>query len=128
MSKSLIILIAFLSLSQAQDKKFPVSLTDNQVYFNVLGSGNVLMSLNMIITKFDNTYAPDRNTVKIKEGILLCATDADINLNAMVVTGIKVLMSSTGLVKLYLTLSTGNEVVISASDIIQRRVLLATNN
>jgi hypothetical protein len=129
MIKSLFIFIAFLAVSSsAQGKTFPVSPNDNQVILNILGSGNVLMSVNMVTAKLDNTYSSDRNTLKIREGINLLATDANIPLNAKAVTGVKVLMSSSGLVKLYLTLSTGKELVISASEIIQRRTLLASNN
>jgi hypothetical protein len=127
MLKSLIIIVAFFSLAQAQDKKFPVSLTDNQVYFNVLGSGNVLMSVNMILAKLDNTYTPDRNTLKIKEGITLCAIDANISFKSNIITSVKVLMSSTGLVKLFLTTSTDKVMMISAYEIIQRRTILASN-
>ena len=128
MSKSLFIFITVLALSStAQDRKFPVSANDNLVYFNILGSGTVLMSVNTILAKIDNTYTPDRNMVKAREGIIFCATDANISFDANVVTGVKVLMSSSGLIKLFLTIS-NKDVVISATDIVQRRSLLATSD
>jgi hypothetical protein len=128
MSKSLFFFITLLAFAlQAQDRKFPVSANDNLVYFNILGSGTILMSVNTILAKIDNTYTADRNMTKAKEGIIFCATDANISFDANVVTGVKVLMSSSGLIKLFLTIS-NKDIVISATDIVQRRSLLATSD
>jgi hypothetical protein len=128
MLKRLFIFIALLAVtSQAQDRKFPVSANDNLVYFNILGSGTVLMSVNTILAKIDNTYTADRNMTKAKDGIIFCATDSNLSFDAPVISGVKVLMSSSGLVKLFLTLS-DKDVVITASDIIQRRSQLVSIN
>lgn len=128
--KSIIILAILLLISSsanAQERTFPLAVKDNLTYFNILGSGNVLMSVNTILERIDNTYGTDRNALKAKEGIQFCANDAGIDLDSNLVTGVKVLMNSAGIIKLFLTLSTGKETVISSQEIQQRKLQLASS-
>jgi hypothetical protein len=125
MIRILILIVLLVSLSHAQERKFPLSQNNGIVYFNLLGSGNVLMSVNTILERIDNTYQYDRHTSKAKEGIVFCALDAGIDADTQVVTGVKLLTNSSGIVKLFLTLSTGKEYSISSSEIAQRKIQLA---
>lgn len=125
MFRSITLIIILLSIaSYAQGKKFPLSTSDNPTYYNILGSSQTNLSVNSIIDRIDNTYELDRHTKKVKDGLILCATDAKIDPDAPVVTSVKVLTTSTGIVKVYVKLSTGNEPVITASDITLRSALL----
>jgi hypothetical protein len=124
----LLILAAALSVSvSAQSRTFPLSLTDNMAYFSVLGHTSVLKSVDKIMREIDYTYGTDRNAVKVKEGLLFCATDANISTKDGVITGVKVLTNSSGIVKVFVTLSNGIERTISSSEIAQRKVLLSAN-
>lgn len=125
MFRSITLIITFLVISSyAQGKKFPLSTSDNPTYYNILGSSQMNLSVNSILSRIDNTYESSRHTKKVKDGLILCATDANVDPDAPVVTSVKVLTTSTGIAKVYVKLSTGNEPVITASDITLRSALL----
>ena len=123
MFRSIIIITLLVSSVSAQNKKFPLSASDNPTYYNLLGSSQMNMSVNSILDRIDNTYEESRHTKKVKEAIRYCSYDANINPDAPVVTSVKVLTTSTGIVKVYLKLSTGNEPVITASEVSLRNTL-----
>jgi|WetSurMetagenome_2_1015567.scaffolds.fasta_scaffold68291_5 hypothetical protein len=124
MFRSIIIITLLVISSSAQGKKFPLSPNDNLTYYSLLGASQTNLSVNSIIDRIDNTYESSRHTKKVKDALLLCTMDASIDPDSKVVTGVKVLTNSVGVVKVYLNTSTGKETVINASEVSLRSVLL----
>jgi hypothetical protein len=121
--KRFLFIVCFVFSSQAQEKKFPLSINDNMMIYNILGSSKVLMSVSTILERLDNTYGTNRHTIKVKDGLKLLAIESRIDTLQQNITGIKVLTNQSGVVKVFVKVSTGEELSITALEISQRKAI-----
>lgn len=122
--KRFLIIVCFVFSSQAQSSKpFPLSVNDNMMIYNILGSSRVLMSVNSIIERLENTYGSNRHTQKVKDGLKFLTFEAGIDTLEQNITGLKILTNKSGVVKVFVKLSSGGELSISSSEIIQKKAV-----